>query len=209
MCGQTFLYTDQHGFDGHKHKKSVEIRAIRVPRPTISQRARINIPRMTKKNLKFSVITLRDVEKSDLPIFFENQVDPEAIYMAGFTAKDPADRAAFDQHWTKVLADESIFIKTILVSGEVAGSVLSHCWFGDPEVSYWIGKVYWGKGIATRALKLFLEGFSVRPLYARIIIDNHASKRVLEKCGFVAHGKDQGFANARGMEVEEYIFKLS
>ena len=153
-------------------------------------------------------VSLRDVGEADLLVFFLNQLDPDANHMAGFTAKDPSDRDAFDEHWSKVLADESIAIKTILFDGEVAGSILSHNWFGDPEVSYWIGKEYWGRGVATQALKLFLDDYGVRPLYARVVFDNYASKRVLEKCSFVAHGVDQGFANARGKEVEEFIFKL-
>jgi len=38
--------------------------------------------------------------------------------------------------------------------------------------------------------------------------DNIASVRVLEKCGFVISGYDQGFANARGEEIEEVIMIL-
>jgi hypothetical protein len=41
---------------------------------------------------------LREVLDSDLPIFFEQQLDPDAIHMAAFTAKDPADRKAFNAH---------------------------------------------------------------------------------------------------------------
>ncbi len=80
--------------------------------------------------------------------------------------------------------------------------------FGKPEVSYWIGKPYWGKGVATRALSAFLFHVKVRPLYARVAKDNIASLRVLEKCGFARIGEDKGFANARGEEVEEFILRL-
>ncbi|GAB4579398.1 MAG: hypothetical protein Fur0022_21360 [Anaerolineales bacterium] len=67
---------------------------------------------------------------------------------------------------------------------------------------------FWGKGIATEALPLFLEIQTVRPLYARAVKDNFGSIRVLEKCGFVKIGEDKGFANARGMEVEEVVMEL-
>lgn len=44
-------------------------------------------------------ITLRDVNEGDLPIFFEQQLDPDANQMAAFTApRDPADRDAFMAH---------------------------------------------------------------------------------------------------------------
>ena len=79
---------------------------------------------------------------------------------------------------------------------------------GHPEVSYWLGKEFWGKGIATAALRAFLEIVQERPMYARAASDNVASIRVLEKCGFVISGKGKGFANARGNEVEEYVLIL-
>ena len=111
-------------------------------------------------------------------------------------------------HWAKILGDETIIIKTTLLDGYVAGSVLSYEdeEFGKPEVAYWIGKEYWGKGVATRALSAFLGNVKVRPYYARVVKDNIASIRVLEKCGFTICGEDKGFSNARGEEVEEYIF---
>jgi RimJ/RimL family protein N-acetyltransferase len=153
-------------------------------------------------------ILLRDVLEDDLPVFFEQQLDPDANYMAAFTTKDPADREAFTAHWTKILGDETITIKTILFKRHVAGHILSHAWFGEPEVSYWIGKEYWGKGIATAALSEFLGQVKARPLYARAAKDNIASVRVLEKCGFTITGEDKGFSNARGEEVEEFILRL-
>ena len=79
----------------------------------------------------------------------------------------------------------------------------------EPEVSYWLGKEFWGKGIATWALGEFLEFDRSRPMYARVAKDNLASLRVLQKCGFVIQGEDKGFANAREQEVEEFILILN
>jgi RimJ/RimL family protein N-acetyltransferase len=155
-----------------------------------------------------SDVLLRDVTEDDLPIFFDQQLDLDANHMAAFTAKDPADRDAFTAHWTKILGDETITKKTILFDGHVVGHVLSFEQFGKPEVSYWLGKKYWGKGLATRALSKFLGHIKARPLYARTAKDNIASLRVLEKCGFMISGEDKGFSNARGEEVEEFILEL-
>lgn len=154
-------------------------------------------------------IILRNVADADLRVFFENEQDPEASRMAAFTAKDPADWAAFMARWDKIRADTSITVKTILVDGQVSGSVLVHGWFGDPEVSYWLGRAFWGRGVATQALAGFLTVVKTRPLYARVVKDNRASLRVLEKCGFRVCGEDRGFANARGAEVEEFILVLT
>jgi len=154
------------------------------------------------------MVRLRDVQEDDLPIFFEQQLDPVANQMAAFTAKDPADRDAFAERWDRILADETITIQTILYQGQVAGHIGCHNWFGEPEVSYWLGKEYWGQGIATRALAALLDQIKVRPLFARAARDNIASIQVLEKCGFTITGYDRGYANARGKEVEEVILRL-
>jgi RimJ/RimL family protein N-acetyltransferase len=154
-------------------------------------------------------LLLRDVRSEDLPIFFEQQLDREANYMAAFTARDPKDREAFMKHWHKILGIETCIIRTILFNGQVAGSVSSYEQEGKPEVTYWLGREYWGRGIATRALKELLAHHShKRPMYARVAKDNPGSRRVLEKCGFKVIGEDKGFANARGQEIEELLLEL-
>ena len=93
----------------------------------------------------------------DLPIFFEYQLDKDANYMAAFTSKDPTDREAFNVHWEKIRTAETVVIKTIIYEEKVVGSVLSYEDEGKPEISYWLGKGYWGRGIATQALAEFLS----------------------------------------------------
>ena len=98
----------------------------------------------------FGKVVLRDVTESDVPIFFEQQRDSAANYMAGFTARDPSDRDSFMKHWASILADNTVIAKTVLLDGDVAGSVASWVdvtWLGKPEVTYWIGREYWGKGV--------------------------------------------------------------
>jgi len=156
----------------------------------------------------FGIVQLRPVQEGDLPIFFEQQLDPTANHMAAFTAEDPADRDAFDAHWAKILAHERIIIQTILFDEMVAGHIECFERFGQPEVSYWLGKEYWGRGTATAALSAFLALLETRPLYARVAKDNIASIKVLEKYGFAVDGEDKGYANARGRQIEEFILKL-
>lgn len=153
-------------------------------------------------------VRLRPVIEQDLQIFFQQQLDPEANFMAAFVSKNVADRAAFDAKWAKILADPAIAIRTILADSDVAGYVAHHSWFGDPEVTYWLGRDFWGRGVASQALKSFLGQEKLRPLYGRVAKDNVASRRVLEKCGFVLIGEDKGFSNARGEEIEELILVI-
>ena len=154
-------------------------------------------------------VELRDVLPSDLPFFFEQQLDEVANRMAAFTPKDPADRAAFDERWRRIFADTTLIKKTILHDGKVVGNISCHRWFGEPEITYGVIRSHWGQGIATRALTQFLDQVDERPLYARAAADNLGSIRVLEKCGFELTGYEREFANARNEEVEEAVFQLS
>ena len=153
-------------------------------------------------------IILRDVEDGDLDAFFEHWADDEALRMAAFTPADARDRAAFDARWARILSDSTCLARTIEVDGVPAGSISSWDNGGEREVTYWIGRRHWGKGIATRALAAFLELERTRPLYAAAAADNVASLRVLEKCGFRRIGEGRGFSNARGEEVAEVTLRL-
>lgn len=126
-------------------------------------------------------IALRDVIPDDLPVFFEHQREPEANEMAAFP---PRERDAFTAHWDKILPDDTKITKTVLADGRVAGNIGSWEEHGRREVGYWIGKEFWGRGVATTALRLFLDLVTTRPLYAYAVKHNVASIRVLEKCGF-------------------------
>ena len=128
-------------------------------------------------------VRLRDVGPSDLPIFFEQQLDADATRMAAFPSRD---RAAFDAHWAKnILGNPSAITQAVVVGDKVAGNIGS--WLQDDVrlVGYWIGKEYWGNGVATRALAAFLNVVTARPLYAHVAKHNVASIRVLEKNGFI------------------------
>jgi RimJ/RimL family protein N-acetyltransferase len=152
-------------------------------------------------------VVLRAVHDSDLPVFFRQMNDPESIRMAAFTAKDPTDREAFDAHWKRVRASTAVN-RTVLVDGDVVGSVAVYGEPGEREVTYWIDRAYWGRGIATAALRALLAAVPERPLYARAAADNPGSLRVLDKCGFRVTGQDRGFANARGEEIDEVVLTL-
>jgi RimJ/RimL family protein N-acetyltransferase len=131
---------------------------------------------------------LRDVIESDLPVFFEHQRDPEAVAMADFP---PRDREAFDAHWERVLATEANIKKTIVFEGQVAGNAVSWEQDGRQLVGYWLGREFWGKGLATKALAELVAGLERRPLYAYVASTNIASIRVLEKCGFERSDEDE------------------
>lgn len=156
-----------------------------------------------------SEVKLRPVKTSDLDALYAQQLDPDANWMAAFTVEDPTDRNAFITRWGRMLANHTIVARAIDVDGRLAGSVVKYDHEGRGEVSYWLGREWWGRGIATQALAKFLDQvWTERPVWARVAADNVGSIRVLEKCGFEAVAEERGFANARAMDVSELVMRL-
>jgi len=152
-------------------------------------------------------LQLRNVTAADLPIFFDQQLDPEATRMAAFPSRE---REAFMTHWTtKMLPNARGVVKTILYDAHVAGNIV--CWeqAGRWLIGYWLGREYWGKGIATQALSQFLQLVAVRPLYGYVAVHNVASQRVLEKCGFTRTVDDDMAAAVTDDEIEERVYRLA
>jgi RimJ/RimL family protein N-acetyltransferase len=154
-------------------------------------------------------VVLRPVTEEDLAIFYEQQRDAAANVMAAFAAKDPSDHGAFRAKWTKILSDGAITTRTIVAGGQVAGHVMCFPFLGRPTTAYWLGRQFWGRGIATAGLRQLVALVSQRPLYAQAAKDNLASLRVLAKCGFQVIAEDRGFSHARGEDVEEWVLQLS
>jgi len=126
-------------------------------------------------------VGLRETIETDLPILFRNQADAESSAMAAFPSRD---WEAFVAHQATIEANETVLSRTIVADGEVAGSIGS--WQAEDErlVGYWIGREFWGRGVATAALHAFLALETSRPLTAYVAAHNLGSRRVLEKCGF-------------------------
>ena len=151
-------------------------------------------------------VTLREVEEADLPVFFAHQQDPVACEMAAFP---PRDRDAFMIHWKRILADESPITRTILLGDRVAGNLVCYEQEGRRLIGYWLGREFWGKGVASRSLSAFVSMISGRPLYAYVATGNVASIRVLENCGFEVYGDDSSAAATGGEVVDEFIYRLN
>ncbi|MEU5718186.1 GNAT family N-acetyltransferase [Streptomyces sp. NPDC020403] len=153
-------------------------------------------------------VTLREVRDGDLPLFFAFMSDPEATRVAAFTSADPSDRAMFDAHWQRIRASDTVVMRTVLADGVVVGNTGVYGPPAEREVTYWIDRAHWGRGLATAALRALLDAVPERPLHARAAADNTGSVRVLEKCGFVLSGRDRGYAEARGEETDEVLLRL-
>lgn len=163
---------------------------------------------MRENIIESSSIILRETEVNDLDVLFTFQSDEEAGYMAAFVNENWQDKDAYLAKWNRLLTDETIKIRTIVLDNKVVGSVLIWQLMGEPQISYGLGKEFWNKGIVTSALQQFLTIFPDRPLYGRAAFDNIASIKVLTKCGFKKINEEQSYAHARGKEIDEVVFVL-
>ena len=156
-----------------------------------------------------SAIELHQVLPEHRDGLFAQYSHPESVRMAAFVFGDPFDRGEFDARLDKLLAMPSILYRSIIVEGEVAGAIASFEMEGQREVTYGVHPELWDRGIATEALRLFLQEETTRPLHARAASDNRGSLRVLEKCGFRKVDTEVSFAPARGESIEETICVLN
>jgi RimJ/RimL family protein N-acetyltransferase len=126
-------------------------------------------------------VWLRPVLDDDVVLFFEHQADREASMMAAFSSRSLEDHLA---HWNKIRSDATVVTRAIVTEEGVAGNIVSWLQEDHREVGYWIDKRFWGRGIASAALRAFLEIELERPLYAFVADHNMGSIKVLERCGF-------------------------
>ncbi|MFC4108176.1 GNAT family N-acetyltransferase [Micromonospora zhanjiangensis] len=153
-------------------------------------------------------VALRPVEDSDLDALFAQGRDPESVRMAAFVSRDPADRDAFDAQLARIRSSPEVTHRAVTLDGRLVGSVGCFVVEGDTEVTYWIDRAFWGRGIAGRALALLLESVPARPVFARAASDNAASLAVLRRAGFAVVGTEVAFANGRNAEIEETVLRL-
>ena len=153
-------------------------------------------------------IELRDLDDDDLDAIFEMMRDRVAVEMAAFTAADPDDRAAFDEWIARERAASEVSTYVVTENGGFAGTGALFSADGDREVTYWIARHAWGRGVATEALRVLVSREPERPLFARVAAHNAASIAVLTRVGFTEVSRDLEFAPGVGREIEEIVMVL-
>jgi RimJ/RimL family protein N-acetyltransferase len=153
-------------------------------------------------------VELREMRDEDHDAVFEMMRDADAIAMAAFTASDPDDRESFTVWLARNRSLSGVLQFVVTENGRFAGTAASFPVGSDREVTYWIARHAWGRGVATEALRLLIAQDPVRPLRARVAVHNAASRVVMQRCGFREFARDRGFANGVGREVEEIVYVL-
>ncbi|MEA2654561.1 MAG: hypothetical protein QOI37_1788 [Chloroflexota bacterium] len=96
-------------------------------------------------------VTLRPIDDSDLDALFDQMRDPESVQMAAFTAKEPNDRDTFDTRMAKSRTAPDGTMRAVIRDGRPVGSIASFVVEGETEITYWIDRSVWGRGIASQA----------------------------------------------------------
>lgn len=153
---------------------------------------------------------IREVTPEDLPVLYEQQLDPEGHRMAAFGPPKPRDWEQFTAHWAKIQSSETTTNRVIVEDGQVVGSIFAFWMDDEHDVGYGIAREHWGRGLATKtkALAEFLVALPDRLLHARVVKDNEGSIEVLERNGFVRVGDERGFSEIRQEEVEQWLYLL-
>jgi RimJ/RimL family protein N-acetyltransferase len=153
-------------------------------------------------------IELRHLDDDDLDAIFEMMRDPKAVAMAAFTSEDPDDRDRFDAWIARERASAGVSLFVVTENGGFAGTAAAFTVDTDREVSLWLARHAWGRGVATAALRLLISHEAERPLYARAAAHNAAAIAVLTKMGFTEVSRNIDYAPGLGREAGEIVFAL-
>ncbi|MBD7958448.1 GNAT family N-acetyltransferase [Microbacterium sp. Sa4CUA7] len=154
-------------------------------------------------------VELRPLDDDDLDAVFEMMRDRDAVAKEAFTADDPDDRAAFDTWIARERAADDVTLHVVTEDGGFAGTAAAFTVGEDREVSFWIARHAWGRGVATEALRLLVSREPIRPLFARVAAHNNAAIAVLQRNGFAEIARDSAYAPGVDREVEELIYALA
>jgi len=103
-----------------------------------------------------------------------------------------------------VIANDRELIGTIGLS--LGHDVYRH----SAEVGYWLAEPFWGRGLATQALRAISEwgfaSFGLLRIYAYVFVENVASKRVLEKAGYEFEGRMRSAVVKNGRVMDQLMY---
>lgn len=153
-------------------------------------------------------IELRDLEDDDLDAVFDMMADAGALAMAAFTAADPTDRPAFDAWLARERSAPDVALFVITENGGFAGTAALFTVDDDREVTVWVARHAWGRGVATDAVRLLISREPIRPLFARVAEPNAAAIAVLTKTGFTEVSRQRSFAPGLDAEIDDVVFTL-
>ncbi|HEY0382202.1 MAG TPA: GNAT family N-acetyltransferase [Candidatus Elarobacter sp.] len=164
-----------------------------------------------------ALCTLRPWRLDDVAALTELANDRDVVRFVTRRFPSPYTRADAEAWIRLKLGDSPVLDWAIEHDGMLAGGIGvtpgTHERSGTVMVGYWLGKRFWGRGIATDALRAVTAHAlaTLRPhrMWANVFADNAASARVLEKAGYVREAVlARSLADRDGAPYDELIFVL-
>jgi len=149
--------------------------------------------------METSRILLRPWRERDAETLFKYASDPDVGPRAGWPPHQSVEESL--EIIRTVFHNDTTWAIELKTTGEPVGCMGFMPKFemkipareGDALIGYWVGKPYWNQGICTEALQLMLDHIrqtkAAPSLVSSHFVDNPASGRVMEKCGFIATGE--------------------
>lgn len=110
--------------------------------------------------------------------------------------------------------DKPTQVFCICRQGELIGVIyigqLTDIYCKNAEIGYWLAEPFWGQGVMTKAVTKILQyGFAALPVervFAKVFFSNEASKKVLEKNGFILEAQLKKTIFKNGTYIDEFIY---
>jgi len=161
------------------------------------------------------VCRLRQWFSSDAELLVPLANDPYIARYLSHVFPQPYTRADADRWLREQVDAETVGQFAIEAGGELAGGIGfilgTRERVGTASLGYWLGKRFWGRGIATEAVQgatqWAFDTLRVRRVWANVMAPNVASARVLEKAGFGLEARmSAAICDRRGMIHDELIY---
>ena len=123
-----------------------------------------------------------------------------------FTAEAQRERIESDEQRAFAILDRDLIAGTVSLSNIARGP------FQSANLGYWVAQALNGRGLATKAVGELIEvafgELGLHRLEAGTLVDNVASRRVLEKNGFEPIGIARGYLRIAGDWRDHVLFQL-
>lgn len=159
---------------------------------------------------------LRTWEQSDLDdlVLFANNIDIAKNMTDQFPYPYTSGKGKMFIDFATSQKPTNIF--AIEINGRASGGIGLHLqndiYRKNAELGYWLGQPFWGNGIISRAIVQMVDyGFStfdINRIFARPFGTNAASKKALEKSGFILEARFEKTIYKNGVFLDELIYAV-
>lgn len=166
--------------------------------------------------LKLQMCVVREWRPDDVESLVLNANNPNVTRNLTDTFPFPYTMADGEGWIQRANAADPRTAFAIAVDGSAVGGIGFHPRTNElrrtAEIGYWLGEPYWGRGIATEALRAVTEyafaSHDLVRLQAHVFEWNPASARVLEKAGYTREARLRKNVTKDGRTIDSFLYAL-